>query len=176
MNKYICFINAITNDFHKTNEFCEKKKNLYLYSKIITLKYEIGFVSNNKYNIVKYVNTDIKPRDICLSDNIKNTSIDMGDILLQFSKDIKTVNIIVCHSSNHTMNTLLSESVRCNIPISINNILIIDISNFQLEHSNMSLVDLYKNIVNNKESNDNIDMIKKIFFKLYEKSYKKSIA
>ena len=183
MSKSLCFIYTITNGYHKTTEFCTKK-NLYCFSRLISLKYEICTIVNKKYTIQKTSDAIVIPRCMLIPDEINElygisqnkamtNGIDIETILNTFIKDIKDVDIIICYDAPHHLNTIIGESVRYNINMDLSKYLIIDISNFHDNYINIE--EAYLKLTNTDKVDDNIIyMIRVIFFSIYS-SFKKSI-
>ena len=189
MTKSICFIYTITTGSHKTTDFCSKK-NLYCFARLVSLKYEICTFINKKYTIQKTIDNIIIPKCMYIPDEFdilyninQNKAISNGkeieDVLDTFIKDIKDVDIIVCHKSQHHINTIISEAVRYNISIDLSKYLIIDISNFYGNYDNIQ--ESYIKLINNNNVDNNVDntldilsMIRIMFFIIYIK-FKKSI-
>ena len=182
MSKSLCFIYTITNGSHKTTEFCSKK-NLYCFSRLVSLKYEICTIINKKYTIQKSSDTIIIPRCMIIPDEFNElydinqdlattNGIDIETVLNTFIKDIKDVDIIICHDVKHHLNAIIGEAVRYNINMDLSKYLIIDISNFYGNYINIE--ESYLKLSNTDKVDNYINMIKTIFFNIYA-SFKKSI-
>ena len=94
-----------------------------------------------------------------------------------FLKHLENVDIIVSHSVDFHLKTIISESIRYNIIIDFNKFLIIDTITFHHKYGYIKLKDLAikLNIKNINDTNtNNCELIRDIFFKLYSK-FKKSI-
>ncbi len=178
MEKRICFIHTDTNNLHKTNDDVTKK-NLYKFARLVKLNYEIGQIVNNKFVTEKKVNQIIKPRCMYISQELTNIhgishadaeekGIDPEIVINEFKNDIKKINIIISHNVDFHLRTLIAESLRYNIMIDYNKYIIIDTISFVHNYNFIKLKDLAK-ILFKKENktNDNLKLIKKVFFNLY---------
>jgi len=187
MNKKICFIYTETNGLHKTNDDITKK-NLFCFARLVVLNYEIGTVINDEYIQDKKVRLIIKPRCMIIpeetiqfhgitQDKATNKGIDPIDALNQFKLDLKNVDIITTHNVEFHLKTILSESLKYNISIDFNKILIVDTISFYHSFGFIKLKELAKKLKIKDISEDNknnIELIKNVFFKLYSK-FQKSI-
>jgi len=186
-SRIICFVYTETNGLHTTNEDVSKK-NLYCFSRLVVLNYEICYKEGDEIISVKKVRSIIKPRCMHIfEDSTKihgitmeqanNEGIEIEQVLELFIKDLTNVSIIVTHNVNFHLKTIMAELVKYNRPFSFNNYIIIDIINFFHNLSFPKLDDLYITINNIKKSKKNLsklDKIKLTFLKLYE-DYEKSI-
>ena len=172
----LCFFHTDTNNLHQTNDDVSKK-NLYCFARLVKLSYEIGYMKNNKFISEKKVEQIVKPRAMHISDEAINIhgitqkeaeekGIDPEIIMNQFKDDIKKVNFIISHSIDFHLKTLIAEALRYNIMIDYNKYIIIDTMSFYHSHEYIKLKVLNKKLLNDK-TNNNIDMIRNIFFKLY---------
>lgn len=180
----LCFIHTDTNNLHQTNDDVTKK-NLYSFARLVKLSYEIGHMKDNKFISEKRVEKIIKPRSMHISDEsiaihgitqkeAEEKGIDPEIIINEFKDDIKKVNIIISHSIDFHLKTLIAEALRYNIMIDYNKYIIIDTMSFYHSHDFIKLKVLNKKLLNDKNTN-NIDMIRNVFFKLYT-DYKISIS
>jgi DNA polymerase III epsilon subunit-like protein len=188
MDKRICFLYTETNGLHKTNDEITKK-NLFSFARLVVLNYEIGVVTNDEYIQEKKVKFIIKPRCMIIPDetveyhgitqdkaNAKGK--DPEEVLNIFKTDLKNVDILVSHSVDFHLKTVLAESLKYNISIDFNKIIIIDTISFYHSFGFIKLKDLalklkIKDIPENNKNN--VELIKNIFFKLYSK-FKKSLV
>ena len=187
MNKKICFVYTETNGLHKTNDEISKK-NLFWFARLIVLNYEIGTIINDEYVQDKKVRLIIKPRCMIIPDETiefhgityekaNKKGINPEEALNIFKLDIKDVDIIISHNIDFHLKTILSESLKYNISIDFNKILIVDTISFYHSFGFIKLKDLALklNIKDIPEKNKyNIELIKNVFFKLYSK-FQKSI-
>ena len=173
----LCFFHTDTNNLHQTNDDVSKK-NLYCFARLVKLSYEIGYMKNNNFISDKKVEVIIKPRAMHISDDsisihgvtqdeANKKGIDPEIVINQFKNDIKKVNIIISHCIDFHLKTLIAEALRYNIMIDYNKYIIIDTMSFCHSYEYIKLKVLYKKILNQK-LNNNIDMIRNIFFKLYD--------
>ena len=187
MSKRVCFLYTETNGLHQTN-FYVSKKNIYLFARLVILNYEIGSVNNGEYNEEITIKQIIKPRCMIIPENtieyhgVSQTKatkkgIDPETAINNFLKNLENVDIIITHSIDFHLKTIISESIRYNIIIDFNKFVIIDTISFQHKYGYIKLKDLatklkIKNI--NEDNANNCELIRDIFFKLYSK-FKKSI-
>lgn len=185
MDKRICFLYTETNGLHKTNDEITKK-NLFNFARLVVLNYEIGIVTNDEYIQEKKVKFIIKPRCMIIPEetiefhgitqdkaNLKGK--DPEEALNLFKTDLKNVDILVSHSIDFHLKTVLAESLKYNISIDFNKIIIIDTISFYHSFGFVKLKDLaqklkIKDIPENNKNN--VELIKLIFFKLYSKFQK----
>jgi len=193
MAKTICFIytetikplyddNTIIGS-HNTNNMVTKK-NLYLFSRPISLHYIIGTVTNNLFTEDKHIINIIKPRSMCIDNDIyKNynitneyaleNGIEPDECITNFLKSIKSVDFIIGHNINFHLKTIIAEAMKYNIYINLNNYVIIDIINFYHKFNLLLISELaIKLNIKNIDSKPNIELIRDIFFKLYSKFIK----
>lgn len=185
MNKKICFLYTETNGLHQTNDDITKK-NLFCFARLVVLNYEIGVVINNEYVQEKKVKYIIKPRCMIIPDEtiefhgitqekaIKK-GIDPEEALNLFKTDLKGVDILVSHSIDFHLKTILAEALKYNISFDFHKILIIDTISFYHSFGFIKLKDLaqklkIKDIPENNKNN--VEIIRNIFFKLYSKFLK----
>jgi hypothetical protein len=176
-SKKICFIYTETNGLHELNEdVC--KKNLFGFSRLVALNYEIGLIENDKFKTLINERVIIKPRCMYISEesilihgisneiaNEKGNCIEK--VLNKFINDIKDVSIIVSHNIIFHLRTIQAELIRYNIPFNLDKINIDTIS-FYHKFSYIKLKDLYEKLHNKKTKNKtNLELIKKCFFTLY---------
>lgn len=186
MPKKICFIYTETNGLHKSNESVSKKK-LYNYARLVVLNYEIGYLENNNYIIEKEIRRVIKPNCMHISDETTQfhgitdeiafkEGHDIEQVMTTFIKDLKNVDVIVSHNIDFHLKTVLSEIVRYNIIISkdFNKFTIIDTISFYHEYGLLKLKDLSQKLKVKNTDLPTIELIRTVFFKLYNK-FKKNI-
>jgi len=187
MYKRICFIYTETTGLHQTTENVSKKK-LFEFARMVSLNYEIGTIKNNEF--VQEIKTRkiVKPRSMVIPEQtIKFHGItqvianqigtDPEDIINQFKTEIKNVDIIVSHNVDFHLKTILAEAVRYNINLDLSGFVIVDTISFYHNYEYIKLKDLGTklSIKNISESNENnVELIKNIFLKLYVK-FKKSL-
>jgi DNA polymerase III epsilon subunit-like protein len=188
MSKRICFLYTETNGLHKTTEDITKK-NLFNFARLVVLNYEIGIVSNDEYTIEKKVKHIIKPRCMIIpketikfhgidQEKAETKGIDPDQALTIFKTDLKNVDILITHSADFHVKTILAESLKYNISIDFNKIIIVDTISFYHSFGFIKLKDLaiklkIKDIPENNKNN--IELIKNVFFKLYSKFQKSLI-
>jgi DNA polymerase III epsilon subunit-like protein len=188
MDKRICFLYTETNGLHKTNDDITKK-NLFSFARLVVLNYEIGVVNNDEYTQEKTVKFIIKPRCMIIpnetvefhgitQDKAEIKGKDPEEVLNIFKTDLKNVDILVSHSIDFHLKTVLAESLKYNISIDFNKIIIIDTISFYHSFGFIKLKDLaqklkIKDIPENNKNN--VELIKLIFFKLYSK-FQKSLV
>lgn len=187
MFKRICFIYTETNGLHNTSEDVSKKK-LYCYARLVSLNYEIGIFKNNEFILEKKIKQIVKPRCMFIpeetikyhgitQESASANGVDPEIVINNFKADIKNVDIIISHSIDFHIKTLIAESLKYNISIDFNNYIIIDTINFYHSYGFLKLKELAMklHIKDIKESNEsNVELIKNVFFKLYIR-YEKSL-
>ena len=104
-----------------------------------------------------------------------NKGINPEEALNLFKLDIKNVDIIISHSIDFHLKTILSESLKYNISIDFNKIIIVDTISFYHSFGFLKLKGLaeklkIKDIPENNKNN--VELIKNVFFKLYSKFQK----
>lgn len=187
MNKIICFLYTETNGLHKTNDDITKK-NLFSFARLVVLNYEIGIVDNGEYIIEQNIKQIIKPRCMIIpEETIQYHGIsqekalvkgkDPEEVLNIFKTNLKNVDILVTHSADFHLKTILAESLKYNISIDLNKIIIVDTISFYHSFGFLKLKDLalklkIKDI--QEDNKHNVELIRDIFFKLYSK-FKKSL-
>lgn len=180
MNKQICYIYTEINGLHQTEDIVSKK-NLYCFARMVCLNYEIGYFKNNEFIQEKKVRHIVKPRCMLITDETikfygitqekaNETGVDIEIILKQFKEDIKKVDIIVSHNIDFHLRTILAEAVKYNFLIEFKNYIIIDTINFYHNYGYIKLKELANKL--KVEENNNLDMIKNSFIKLYLKFQK----
>jgi len=187
MNKRICFLYTETNGLHQTTDDITKK-NLFGFARPVVINYEIGTFDNN-WTQEKNIKEIIKPRCMVIPDEtIKFHGItqkkamkkgtDPEHVINILKADLKNVNIIVCHNADFHIKTILAEALRYNISIDFNKIIIVDTINFYHSYGYIKLKNLALKLKIKDISDDNknnVELIKKVFFKLYSK-FQKSIT
>jgi DNA polymerase III epsilon subunit-like protein len=180
MSNKLCIIYVETNDLHSDIEEIVIKKNLYCFARLVSLKYEIGYVENDEFISLKKVISIVKPRCMYITEEsikkhgitneiAKKQGIEIEQILNTFIKDLKDVNIVISHNINFHFKTILAEYIRYNIKFSFTDFDIIDTINFYHKLDNPSLSNLYNYLFpNNDKPQDKIDIIKLCFLKLYD--------
>jgi hypothetical protein len=171
MSIKLCFLYVNVNGNHKSDEFVNEK-NIYNYARPIYIEYEIGeYLKNNKYKILKRKLFYFKPychniKNDDLKEVCESEGIDSDIIINELYQDIQNCYIIL-YDINKQLNSLMTESIKFKTKLSFKNNKIIDIYNFNHEYE-LSLKKLGKKLLN--ENYDNyLDMIKNIFFNLYNK-------
>lgn len=187
MSKRLCFVYTETNGLHQTSCDVSKKK-LFCYARLVSLNYEIGIFKNNEFFLEKKVRHIVKPRCMTIPDETIEyhgitqefacaNGIDPEQVISTFKADIKNVDVIVTHSVDFHFKTILAESLKYNIAIDFNNYVVIDTINFYHSYGFLKLKELAMklHLKDIKESNEeNVELIKNVFFKLYVK-YEKSL-
>lgn len=197
MAKSICFIYTKTikplydnnNNIigtHNTNNMVSKK-NLYLFSRPISLHYIIGTVSDNIFTENKHITNIIKPRcmsinnDIYKDYNITNeyaleNGIEPDSCISDFIKNIKSVDFIIGHDIDFHLKTIIAEAIKYNIQLNLTNYIVIDIINFYHNFNLVLISELASKLkIKNLDSKSDIELIRDIFFKLYSKFIKSII-
>lgn len=186
MPKRICFLYTETNGLHKSNENVCKKK-LYNYARLVVLNYEIGYIEDNNYIIEKEFRHIIKPNCMYIPEETINfhgitneiafkKGNDIEKVMTTFIKDLKNVDIIISHNIDFHLKTILSEIIRYNIIMikDLNKFTIIDTISFYHDYKLPKLKELGEKLKINNINLTTIELIRTVFFKLYNK-FKKSI-
>ena len=188
MHKKICFLSTATNGLHQTKmDVCKKK--LYSFARLVQINYEIGYIENYEYISEKKVSTICKPRCMNITKDVSKINgitlskaekkgIDPEIVVTNFINDIKNVDIIVGHSIDFHLKTVLAEIVRYNIFIDMSKYIIIDTISFYHSYGYIKLEDLATKLKitsdDTQEEYDKLDLIIIVFIKLYKK-YEKSL-
>jgi hypothetical protein len=185
MNKKICFIYTETNGLHQTTDDITKK-NLFCFARLVVLNYEIGTIINDEYTIDKKLRYIIKPRSMIIpeetiqyhgitQEKASTKGTDPEEVMNIFKSDLKGIDIIVTHNADFHLKTILAESLKYNISIDFNKIIIVDTISFYHSFGFIKLKELaeklkIKEISDNNKNN--VELIRNIFFKLYSKFQK----
>jgi hypothetical protein len=183
MEKYICFIHSETVSSHNTNEDVSKK-NLYYFSRMLSLSYKIINYKNNKYTENISIFNLVDPKWIIIPEyykkkyeniykNISENTSDIETIIENFKTNIKNINILIGYDIDYHLKTLFAEALRYNISLDLSCCIIIDIKTFNNSYQTNNIDELYKKLISKKDSdsnNDNeIDKTIYCFNKLYNK-------
>ncbi len=185
MYKRICFLYTETTGLHQSNYPVSKKK-LYTFARMVSLNYEIGYLKDNEFIQEKKVRKIIKPRCMYIPEETieyhgitqeiaNKKGIDPEVVINELKDDLKTVDIVISHSIDFHLKTILAEAVRYNISLDFNNYVIVDTINFYHSYGFLKLKELAAklSIKNIPESNENnVELIKNVFLKLYVKFIK----
>ena len=179
----ICFLYTHTNGFHETNEQVSKK-NMFEFSRLIQLKYTIGFYDDNKFNDEIKEKYTLTPKSINF--NEKAVSIhgisykkaekkghDNVHVMNKLKDDLKGVQIIVGHNLYFHIRAIQVELFRTCVNIDFNNYILIDLMDFN-RNDNISLVNLAKKYNIDTDKYTDIKLIKKLFFLVYKEHLNKS--
>jgi len=172
----VCFLYTHTNGFHETNENVSKK-NMFEFSRLIQLKYSIGYYNDDKFIEDIKERYTLKPKSINFNEkavsihgiNFKKAEKkgqDNNRVMNKFKEDLKNVQIIIGHNLHFHLRTIQVELFRTCVNIDFNNYILIDLMDFN-RNDNISLINLSKkyNIDNNKYTD--IKLIKKLFLPVY---------
>lgn len=189
MPKEIGFIYTETNGLHTTYKDVYVK-NLFEFSKMVVMSYQIGYYQDGQFELLKKVRQIIKPRNFVISDSEKfhgisqkkadSKGMEILDALNQLKKDFKNVSVVVSHNLKFHLQTIQAECFRYHVYLDWSRYLLIDTINFYHKLEFPKLKVLSKHLLNkdyqDKKPKFNINIIRKCFFKLYqmhEKSIKK---
>tara|TARA_Y100000589_G_C27171737_1_gene637013 strand:+ start:974 stop:1531 length:558 start_codon:yes stop_codon:yes gene_type:complete len=172
----ICFLYTHTNGFHETNEPVSKK-NIFEFSRLIQLKYSIGFYDDEQFNEEIKEKYTLTPKSINF--NEKAVSIhgitfkkaekkghDNVYIMNKLKDDLKGVQIIIGHNLHFHIRAIQVELFRTCVNIDFNNYILIDLMDFNRK-DNISLINLATKFNINTEKYTDIKLIKKIFLLAY---------
>jgi len=175
IKKNICFIWTVSNGDHQTDDQ-PNKRHLYEFARLVKLDFIFGTWDNNDFKIVKSGNYIIDnryrvdffgelPQVIHELDKSEN-KITYDKFIVEFNKILDTTNVIVVHDANHHMKTIISESIRANIPLRYDTKLLIDTISFKHDLDKPTIHDLAKKL--KIKSEKEIELLKNIFIKLYK--------
>jgi DNA polymerase III epsilon subunit-like protein len=156
---------------------------------MVSLNYIIGYLKNNEFVQEKKVRKIAKPRCMYIPDETieyhgitqeiaKCQGIDPELIINELKEDLKSVNVIVSHNIDFHVKTVQAEAVRYNISLDFSNFIIVDTINFNHLNEFAKLKELASKLAikNISETNDNnVELIKNVFLKLYVKLQKSII-
>jgi hypothetical protein len=188
MYKKICFIYTETTGLHQTNKDVTKKE-LFNYARMVSLNYIIGYIKNNDFIEEKRIRTIVCPRAMYIPKDTEQfhgitqeyalvNGVNPDVIIKKLKNDIMTVDVIVSHNVDFHLRTILAEAVRYNIMLDFSSYIIIDTINFYHMDNYIKLKDLIIKLKLKISSDDTVENIKNVFFKLYkkfEKSLKKEV-
>ena len=189
MHKKICIIYTETTGLHQSNYI--SKKELFKFARMVTLNYEIGYLKGNEFIIENKVRSLVKPRCMYIpkeTEQYHGITMEMAkeqgtnpDVLLkQFKDDIKNIDVIVSHNIDFHLKTILTEAILYNIQLDFTKYIIIDTINFFHNYSDNCFIKLrdlatklkFKDIPESSENN--VEIIRDVFLKLYKK-FEKSV-
>lgn len=179
MTKKICFVYTETTGLHKTNDIVSKKY-IYNYARMVTLNYMIGTYENKMFIPTKNERIVIKPRCMFIPKETEkfhgisqmlalDKGVDPKVVIEQLKKELVGVDVIVSHNVDFHFKTILAEAVRYNINLDLSKYTIIDTISFFHTYGFIKLRDLAMNLKINDIPDKNVEIIKDVFFKLYEK-------
>jgi DNA polymerase III epsilon subunit-like protein len=185
MHKRICFLYTETTGLHQTNYPVSKKK-LYTFARLVSINYIIGYLKDNEFIQEKKVRKIAKPRCMFIpeetieyhgitQDIAISQGIDPEIIINELKEDLKSVNIVVSHNVDFHIKTIQAEAVKYNISLDFSNFIIVDTINFYHSYGFTKLKELASklSIKNISETNENnVELIKNVFLKLYVKFQK----
>lgn len=181
MPKEIGFIYTETNGLHSTQKNVYIK-NLFEFSKMVTLSYQIGYYKNGQFELIKKVRHIIKPRNFVIIDSKKfhgisqkkaeTKGIEIVDALNQLKNDFKNVSVVVSHNLKFHIQTIQAECFRYHVYLDWSRYLLIDTINFyhKLEYPKLKVLSkhLLDKEYKDKKPKFNLIIIKKCFMKLYK--------
>lgn len=187
MDKKICIIHTETTGIHETKQK-PNKKNLFEFKRLVILNYIIGFYKNNKFVTEKKVKQIVKPRSMIIPEETieyhgvtQQIAIEKGVdpelVISDFYDDLKTVDILVSHNIDFHLRTIIAEAIRYNINMNLTKIVMIDTINFSHDYGFIKLNDLASKLEIKKipkTNKNNVELIKNVFFKLYD-NFKKTL-
>ena len=187
MLKRICFLYTETTGLHQTNQDVSKKK-LFAYARMVTLNYEIGYVKDKQFIQEQLVRQIVKPRCMIIPKETfsfhgvtqqmaEEKGVDPEILINQFKNDLKDVDIIVSHGVDFHLRTILAEAVRYNINLDFSKFIIVDTISFYHSYGFIKLKDLASKVGIKQippTNENNVELIRDVFFKLYAK-FKKQV-
>lgn len=181
MSKKVCFVHTETTGLHEFQNEKVYKKNLFGYSRMVSLSWIIAVRNEDKnYNIIKKEKFIVKPRCMIIpEDSVKFHGIshdiamkkgtEIEEILDKFKKDLTEVKVICSHGLDFHLKTIQAELVRYNKAVDFNKFLLIDTNSFSHGITPSTLVNISKVYLNKKLEDKSvvIDTICEIFFRFY---------
>jgi len=172
MSKKICFMDIKVNDPCHGTDHEVYKKNLFAFSRLVSISYDYGTTISDKFNST--LKNTHHATERCANFNDKSlisdkNSKDIEVIIYDIKKILNDTEILVIYNTHHQLRCLISEFIKYNINFNLKNIVIIDLQSFNNDYKCSSVKKLAKklNISNDSIANDNIELIKNTFFKLY---------
>jgi len=173
----ICFLYTHTNGFHETNEPVSKK-NMFEFSRLIQLKYLVGFYENDNFNEEIKEKYTITPKSINFNKNAVSVhgisykkAVKKGHdnvcVMNKLKNNLKGVQIIIGHNLHFHLKAIQVELFRTCVNIDFNNYILIDLMDFDRD-DNISLINLAKKFKIDTEKNTDIKIIKKVFIPIYK--------
>ena len=188
MVKKVCFIHTETTGLHEYQNEKIYKKNLYGFARMVSFTWIIAIrKENSEYEILKKEKFIIKPRCMHIPEDTiqyhgisqevalkKGTEIE--EILEKFLIDMKDVSVLVSHSLEFHLKTVLGEILRYNKQIHLDKYLLIDINSFNHKITPSTLSNISKVYLKKKLEDKAMvtDYICELFFKLYN-DYEKDV-
>ena len=188
MFKRLCFIYTETTGLHQTSNNVSKKE-LYKFARMVSLNYEIGYMVDNKFVLENKIRMISKPRCMFIPKETEQfhgitmeiankEGIYPNEMIMKLKEDLKDVDIIISHSVDFHFKTILAEAVRYNINLDLSKYMVIDTISFFHNYGFIKLKDLATNLkikdIGSTNEN-NTELIRKVFIKLYKK-YEKSLT
>jgi len=188
MVKKVCFIHTETTGLHEYQNEKIYKKNLYGFARMVSFTWIIATrKEDSSYEILKKEKFIIKPRCMHIpEDTIQYHGIsqeialkkgsEIEEVLDKFLVDVKDVSILVSHSLEFHLKTVLCEILKYNKLIHLDKYLLIDLNSFNHRITPSTLSNISKVYLKKKLEDKALvtDYICEIFFKLYN-DYEKEI-
>jgi len=184
MGKLITFITTETDGLHEDYPNDKTlKKNLYKYAHMVKLVYHQGYYENGKINTTVKKSYLVKPEHFFFPDELKKINglthkklVKKGDdlekIMTEFVNDLKKSYIIIGHNLRFHIKTIQASSFRSGVELDLRDVLMVDIMNYNHDVEKPNLNNLTKHFLGEKylekPRSYQINLIKKIFGKLYE--------
>ena len=190
MVKKVCFIHTETTGLHEYQNEKIYKKNLYGFARMVSFTWIIATrKEDSSYEILKKEKFIIKPRCMHIPEDTiqyhgisqeialkKGTEIE--EVLDKFLVDVKDVSILVSHSLEFHLKTVLCEILKYNKLIHLDKYLLIDINSFNHRITPSTLANISKVYLKKKLEDKALvtDYICELFFKLYNDYEKASFT
>jgi len=184
MVKKIAFLYVDTNGLHKVKSNSDvDDKNIDKWARMLAIYYEIGERQNKLFTVTLKKKIYIKPDfDLNLEackyngfteDFLKKSGIKISDALDIIQKDMKNIDVFVCHNIEFHLKTIQAEFMRSGLKqIEFNKKILIDIINFNHDYEYPKLKTLVEQILkkeyNPKTRYQNVVYVRNVFTTLYD--------
>jgi DNA polymerase III epsilon subunit-like protein len=187
MNKYIGFIYTETNGLHEKYDYKipdvkTTGKNMFKFARLLTLNYSIGIYNDGNYEEKIKERLIIKPNFLPFDEEaykyhqlskekLEKKGESNFEVMNKFAVDFKNVDVIISHNLDFHIKAIQVELYRSAVYFDFSKYMLVDIINFnhELNYPTLNkLAEIYlKKDISKKKNKHKIDIIKNIFFKLY---------